>query len=167
MPLSAARALRDRLPSASPGARRAFSLVAAAVLMTATAPGPGDPLRLDLVVPAQVRAGDSVLVILRLVNPSDRPVPAYFLGREITFDIVVTGEDGRTVWRRLAGAVVPSILQVKTLGPGETLELQDTWRLQDAAGKPVPPGVYLIHGEIPRDDPHPRRSAVARVRVRS
>jgi intracellular proteinase inhibitor BsuPI len=159
MPLSAARALRDRQPSAGPGARRSFTLLAAlAVTVTTHAPSKPDPLRLEIVIPTEVQAGDSVPVVLRLVNPTDRPVPAYFLGREIAFDVVVTRENGEAVWRRLAGAVVPSILQVKTLAPGEALELKDSWR----AGSP---GTYLVHGEIPRDDPQPRRSAIVRLRV--
>jgi len=128
-------------------------------------PPPPDALRFTLEAPDSARSGDPIPVVLRLTNPTERPVEAYFLGRTITFDIVVSRADGAVVWRRLEGAVVPGILQVRTLAPGETLEWRDVWRQQTNAGTPVGPGTYVILGLLPSDAPAPRRTPEVRVRV--
>ncbi|MGH7529496.1 MAG: BsuPI-related putative proteinase inhibitor [Gemmatimonadales bacterium] len=116
-----------------PGAARL-----AAALLAGTACGPEarparreavpDSLRLELLAPAEARVGSAVPLTLRLTNATDRPVAAHFLGREIAFDLVVHSAGGAVVWQRLRGATVPSILQVRVLEPGETLEWQDVWR---------------------------------------
>ena len=89
---------------------------------------------------------------LRLRNPSRQPVDAHFLGREIVFDIIVAREDGAVVWRRLEHGVGPSILQLRTLKPGESLEWRDAWL-------PKEPGRYKAQGILPSDEPEPRRTA--------
>lgn len=113
---------------------------------------PADSLRFTIHAPASARAGEPVPITLRLTNPTDRPIDAYFLGRTIAFDIVVTLEDGTVIWRRLAGVAVPSILQVRTVGPGEVLEWTDSWRPEHA-------GRYRVQGVLPSDAPAPWRTA--------
>ena len=123
-------------------------------------------LRVELVAPAAVRAGEPVLVTIRITNPSDKPVDAYFVGREIAFDIVVRkavppsahpgapprgqppAAHSAVVWRRLYGLNIQPVLQVRSLAPGETLELRDTWRQQSDAGPVVPAGSYLVEGVV-------------------
>jgi len=126
---------------------------------------PPDSLRLTLVAPESVRVGQPVPLVLRLTNVTDRPIEAHFLGRTIAFDVVIAREDGAVVWRRLAGAAVQGILQIKTLAPGETLELKDMWRQRDASGKAVPPGTYNLQGVLPTDAPEPLRTPPAHLRV--
>ncbi len=126
---------------------------------------PAESLRFELVAPGQVRVGDSVPITLRLTNPTDHTVEAHFLGRTVAFDVTVAREDGTPVWRRLAGQTVPSILQVRVLGPGETLEFRDVWRQRTDAGEPVAPGVYTIQGILPSDEPEPRRTPPQRLRI--
>ena len=132
--------------------------------MPAAAP---ESLRLDLIAPVEVRLGEPVPITLRLTNVARRPLEAHFLGREIAFDIVVSREDGGVVWRRLEGAVIPGILQVRTLKPGETIELRDVWRQRTSAGAAVPAGTYVVQAIVPSDDPVPRRSAEVQVRIRA
>ena len=106
-------------------------------------------LRVELVAPAAVRAGEPVPVLIRITNPSDKPVDAYFVGREIAFDIVIRkGADSSVVWRRLTGRAVQTVLQVRTLKPGEILELGDTWRQQSDAGEVVAAGSYTVEGVV-------------------
>ena len=124
-----------------------------------------DSLRFTLVAPDTVRIGEPVRIVLRLTNVTDRPVEAHFLGREIAFDIVIASEDGRIVWRRLEGAVVPGILQVKVLAPGQTLEFTAVWRQRTNAGEPVAPGTYRVRGLLPSDEPAPRRTPDVRLRI--
>jgi hypothetical protein len=104
-------------------------------------------------------------VALRLTNDGARPLELRLLGREAAFDIVVSGEDGRTVWRRLAGAVLPMALQLRVLAPGETLELAGAWPQRRDDGAPAAPGSYTVRGEIPTDAPEPMRTAAVRVVV--
>jgi hypothetical protein len=106
-------------------------------------------LRVELVVPAAVRAGEPVPVKIRITNPGDKPVDAYFVGREIAFDIIVRERQGeRTIWRRLTGRAVHMVLQVRTFAPGETIELGDTWRQERDGGGVVAPGSYTVEGVV-------------------
>lgn len=107
-----------------------------------------DSLKILLDAPDTVRAGEPVPVTIRVQNISDRPLDLYLRGRTIAFDVIVTGSDGTVVWRRLADEVIPAILRLETLGPGETLELTDTWDQRSNAGQAVSPGGYTVRGEI-------------------
>ena len=117
------------------------------------------PLDVSLAVPRSARVGERVPIRLRLTNTGDRPVDAHFLGRTVTFDIVVTSDDGSVVWRRLGEGTGQSILQIRTLAPGETLEWSDAW-------VPKSSGRYRIQGVLPSDDPEPRRTPWVALDVR-
>jgi len=130
-----------------------------------TARPPPDSLRLELVAPDSTHVGEPVALLLRLTNLTDRPVEAHLLGREVAFDILVAREDGRIVWRRLQGAVVPGVLQLRVLQPHETLELRTVWRQRTLAGAAVPPGTYLVYGLLPSDEPTPRRTPDVTLRI--
>lgn len=114
--------------------------------------GPPVPLEFTISAPRSARVGEHVPVVLRLTNVSDRPTEAHFLGRTIAFDIVVTSDDGTIVWQRLGEGAGQSILQIRTLAPGETMEWRDSW-VPEAAGR------YRMQGVLPSDDPEPRRTA--------
>lgn len=116
------------------------------------------PLELTISTPRSGRVGQSVPVVLRLTNVSDRPAEAHFLGRTIVFDIVVTTSDGAIVWRRLGEGASQSILQVRTLAPADTLEWRDQWT-------PKAPGRYRLQGVLPSDDPEPRRTPWVEIEV--
>ena len=105
-------------------------------------------LRVELVAPAAVRSGEPVTVTIRITNPSDKPIDAYFVGREIAFDIVVRKGDSSVVWRRLKGRAVHMVLQVRTLQPGEKIELGDIWQQQSDAGGVAAAGSYTVEGVV-------------------
>lgn len=119
---------------------------------------------LEIVAPPSVRTGEAVPIALRVTNPGDRSLDLYLVGRTVTFDIVVAAPDGQVVWRRLEGASVQQILQLKTLAPGETLELKDVWRQRTNAGAEAELGDYTLTGAIPTDG-KPLRTAPARLRI--
>lgn len=127
-------------------------------------PQQSDSITLTVAAPDSVRRGEAVPIALRLTNSGDRPLNLYLTGRSITFDIIVARPDGGVVWRRLERVASQQILQVKTLTPGETLELTDRWRQRTNAGAPAPAGDYTVTGIIPTDG-RPLRSAPARLRV--
>jgi hypothetical protein len=116
------------------------------------------PLQLSLSVPSSARVGERVPVVLRIRNVSDRPVEAHFVGRTIVFDIVVTSVAGAVAWRRLGEGAGQSILQIKTLAAGETMEWRDHWTPRAA-------GHYRVQGLLPSDDGE-RRTAWTDIEVR-
>lgn len=111
-----------------------------------------------VVAPDSVRRGEPVPITLRLTNTGKQTESLYLTGRTITFDIIVARSDGQVVWRRLAHSTGQQILQVKTLAPGETMELKDVWK------QAVEPGDYTVQGVVPTDGA-PLQTAVVRLRI--
>jgi hypothetical protein len=103
----------------------------------------------ELLSPAKVQAGDTVEIVLRIRNDGPKPIDLELSGRPVAFDVVVTGPDGKEVWRRLEGAAVASILMLLTLQPGEERDFTTQWAQVDQAGKALPPGRYVLHGVLP------------------
>jgi hypothetical protein len=107
-------------------------------------------MRVEIVVPPKVAPGAPVPMAIRIGNTAQRPIELHLQGRTVTFDLIVRRGDS-VVWRRLEGAAVPAILQIRMLGPGEVLELKDTWPQKDNAGRQVEPGEYSVSGTVPTD----------------
>jgi hypothetical protein len=122
-------------------------------------------MRVEIEVPAEVGRGDSVPILLRLVNDADTAVDVALQGRPVAFDVTVTRAGGEQVWRRLAGETVTSILQLRTLAARESLEFRTSWDQRSDAGAPVPPGEYVVRGAIPSDPPSVLRSGPAKLRI--
>ncbi len=120
-----------------------------------------DSLRFEIEVPAQVRTGEPVPITLRATNSGEEPLELYLRGRTIAFDITVAGEDGSVVWRRLEGQMIPAILQVRELAPGESLEFHDEWDQRANSGEPVSSGHYTVQGALLRDSPRPLETPTA------
>ena len=129
----------------------AVSLVGGAARRPVTpVEGRPDSMRVEIVAPRTVDAGAPVPISIRIGNTADRPIDLHLQGRTVVFDLTVARGDS-VVWRRLEGEVVPAILQLRTLAPGEVLELQDTWHQRDKAGRRVAPGEYRVSGMVPTD----------------
>ena len=109
-----------------------------------------DSMRVELVVPSKVASGAPVPMAIRIGNTADRPIELHLQGRATVFDLIVSRGD-TVVWRRLEGEAAPAILQLRMLGPGEVLELKDTWEQVDRTGRRVEPGEYSVRGEVPTD----------------
>jgi hypothetical protein len=107
-------------------------------------------MRVELVVPSKVAPGAPVPMAIRIGNTAARPIELHLQGRTTVFDLIVSRGD-TVVWRRLEGEAVPAILQLRMLGPGEVLELRDTWEQADRTGRQVAPGEYSVRGEVPTD----------------
>ena len=123
-----------------------------------------DSLRLSLDVPREARAGAPVPMALRVENAAARPLDLYLRGRTIAFDLVVERADGRPIWRRLEGEMVPAIVQLRTLAPGEVLELRARWNGRTARGAPAP-GDYVVRGLLLTDGPDPLATPAAPLRI--
>lgn len=124
-----------------------------------------DSPTVTLEVPHEVRTGEPVPITLRVTNPTNGPLTLYLRGRPIAFDLIVAGSDGVVVWRRLEGAVIAMVLQVRTLPPGETMELHDIWRQTTRTGGAAQPGNYVVTGEVLTDRPRSLVSPPAKLRI--
>ena len=123
------------------------------------------PMTLHLVMPASVHMGEAVPITLRLTNPDRQAADIYLQGRPAAFDIIVTRPDGTPVWRRLEGAVIPAVLQVRSLTPGAVLEFHDSWPQRTNLGAAVEPGDYLVTGVLPTDPPAELRTGPVSLRI--
>jgi hypothetical protein len=110
-----------------------------------------DSMQVQLVVPPKVAVGQPVPIALRIRNTQDRPITLYLQGRPVAFDLVVEQPDGEVVWRRLEGATVSAILGVRTLAPGEVLDLKESWKQVTRTGRRVSPGEYSVSGSVLTD----------------
>jgi len=114
--------------------------------------GPGSsPLAVRLEAPARVPPGQVVRLTLKLKNTGAARLEQPLGGRP-PHDIVVT-RDGTEVWRWSKGRVVQDVLELKTLRPGEELAFDAEWDQRDEAGRPVPPGSYVVKGILRTDPP--------------
>ncbi len=113
---------------------------------TMTDPAP-DSLALELVLPRSVRRGETVPVAFRIRNTAGRTLDLYLRGRTPTFDVIVARSGGQVVWRRLEGEIVPAIVHLRALAPGEHLELAALWDQRTSRG-PIAPGEYTARGML-------------------
>jgi Intracellular proteinase inhibitor len=121
-----------------------------------------DSMRVEIVVPPTVAVGEPVPIAIRIANTADRPIELHLRGRTTVFDLTVSRGDS-VVWRRLEGEVTPAILQLRSLAPGEVLELKDTWEQRNNTGSPVGSGEYVVSGVVPTDSAPIRAGPVALV----
>jgi hypothetical protein len=110
-------------------------------------------VRLELDVPATAPVGSTIPITLRVENLRDEPTELTLRGRTIAFDVVVRHADGRVVWRRLDGAMIPGIARLEVLEARAVLEFLTEWRLVGNDHVPVTPGVYELEGVLLTDGP--------------
>lgn len=124
-----------------------------------------DSLRFEIDLPRKVMSGETVPITLRVRNAGADTLELCLRGRTITFDVDVTRGDGRAVWRRLEGQVIPAILQIRQLAPGESLVLNADWDQRGNDGDVVPPGSYTVEGTLLTDGVDPLRTAPAPLQI--
>ena len=112
-----------------------------------------DSLRLALELPARVRAGEEITIVLQATNVTDRTLELYLQGREPTADVVVRTSSDRVVWHRLAGGAVAAILRLEPLAPDATLTVRVTWTQVGDDGAPIAPGVYEVSAQLLAERP--------------
>jgi hypothetical protein len=105
-----------------------------------------DSVRLELLLPPRVRAGEPVPIRLRAQNVTQRALDLYLRGRTTTFDVVISRRSGEVVWRRLEGEIIPAIVHLRPLPPGERLEVETVWDQRTKDGRAVAPGEYVAQG---------------------
>jgi hypothetical protein len=108
----------------------------------------GATVRAVLEIPRVVQAGSRVPLRLRIENAGARPIDLYLRGREVTFDVIVSRASGEEVWQRLRDSIVPAIVQLRALAPGETLTASTTWDQRGNDGAPVGAGEYRLRAVL-------------------
>jgi hypothetical protein len=98
-------------------------------------------------------------------NAAGAPLTLYLGGRPVAVDLVVRRRDGTPVWRRLRGAVIPAILQVRELGPGGQLTFELAWDQTTDAGGPAGVGEYELQGFVMTDAREPLATAPLPLRI--
>jgi hypothetical protein len=107
-----------------------------------------DTTRITLTVPESAAVGDSIEITAAVENVSDRAITLYLRGREPTFDIQVTNDTGRIVWRRLQDEIIPAVLRVATLDPGARITSTFTWNLRAQNGDALRADTYQISAHL-------------------
>ena len=115
-------------------------------------------LALWLEAASEVHAGDSLDLILRVRNVCEVSTKIAFGGRP-AHDFIVTGPDGRVVWRWLYGKVVQQVLGFRTLDPGQELGFSGEWNLRGNELGVLPPGRYQVTGVLKGDPPKEMETA--------
>lgn len=133
------------------GDSEAVDSISHPVEAVAQVPDPLAGAKVSLVVPDTVARGAKVPIMIRVTNTTSAPLDLYLRGRDIAFDITITGSTGVELWRRLEGETVLAIIQIKTLGPGETLELGHEWDQRSNSGRTAVAGVYKLRGSVLTD----------------
>ncbi|MGQ0701550.1 MAG: BsuPI-related putative proteinase inhibitor [Gemmatimonadales bacterium] len=123
-----------------------------------------DSLEVSLTLPAVARLGEPVPAEITLTNRADRRLTLLLRGREIVFDLEVRDSRGLVVWRRLEEAIIPAILRVEELTPGQTITLRGEWPERDQAGNPAPAGEYEVQGSVLTEG-EPLRTPRRRIRI--
>jgi hypothetical protein len=103
------------------------------------------PVRVELLMPPRLRAAAPVPIRLRVQNVSRQAVDLYLRGRGITFDVVVARASGEIVWQRLEREMIPAIVHLRPLEPGERLESETIWNQITKTGQTAEPGAYVVH----------------------
>lgn len=110
-------------------------------------PIPLQSLALWLKVPAEVQAGETVPLKLKVKN-TGKCTFKLSLGGLPAYDFVVTKLDGTEVWRWLYGQPIRLAIVEKILQPSEELAFRANWNQRDNDGNPVPPGTYFVQGVL-------------------
>lgn len=96
--------------------------------------------------PVTVSRGGTANFELMVRNTSDQLVTLPFSSTK-QFDFEVY-RSGKLVARWSNGRVFPQNFSSATIGPGQSLNFTGRWDLRNLLGQPVPPGDYLVRGQL-------------------
>jgi hypothetical protein len=122
-------------------------------------------LRVSLSVPESSQLGSIIPIAIRLENTGNSRLDLFLRGRTIAFDVLIRDAAGSLVWHHLEGEIVPAIVQIKVLEPGQVLELSCDWNQRGNQGKRVKPGLYTAQGVVFTDDPVPLESSPRQILI--
>ena len=119
---------------------------------TPSEPSSNPCLELALDVAPEINQGDILPLRLELTNICDLPVELALGGRP-AHDFSITDDQSIEIWRWAHDITIQTILDLKTLQPGETLSFEIEWPLVDNEGKVIAQGIYQVQGFLNGDPP--------------
>jgi hypothetical protein len=102
---------------------------------------------------------------LVVLNAGAEAHTLYLRGRPVAVDLSVRRADGAPVWHRLEHAVIPAIIQLRELRPGERLAFGVTWDQMTGVGQSAGAGEFLLEASLLTDGPEPLRAPPVPLRV--
>jgi hypothetical protein len=105
-------------------------------------------LEIDLRVPGEISAGETLDIELRVRNPGPDSAVLLLPGGELAFDVTVRSVEGVTIWNRLHGIEVPMVLEMRPIAPDEVVSFHALWKQCDMSGRQVSPGTYHLHAVL-------------------
>jgi hypothetical protein len=117
-------------PAASPAGRRE------SVTATLSSENP----QMNVGVSPSLNGYDIVIVV---INTSDKLLPFRFNSGQ-TFDIVITNETGKEVWRWSREHFFTQVVRSDSIRPKGRWQFQEAWNRRDNDGNPLEPGRYRI-----------------------
>ena len=116
-----------------------------------------DPERLVLAVsatPHAVVVGDTLQAVLRVSNPTARPIS--ITGNGCVLLVEIRSIETGALARPAAGSACQDLLQTITLAPGETIERAQRWEVPGD----VAPGPYVARGVVDAREGEARSAGV-------
>ncbi len=97
------------------------------------------------------RPGQAVRMTFRVLNTSSKAV-TYNFGSGQRFDVTAANAAGTVLWDWATGKLFNQNLSSLSVAPGKALVYNAVWNGRDAAGHPVPPGVYTLSAHLMSDN---------------
>jgi hypothetical protein len=91
--------------------------------------------------------GDVATLTLTMTNTAPYALTVSFATAQ-QYDFAAVDAAGNTVWNWSAGRVFDPLPGSRTLAPGESWAVQETWSFRDNAGTKVPDGDYTVSGAL-------------------
>jgi hypothetical protein len=92
--------------------------------------------------------GEPISVSIAVRNDNPEAMEISFASSQ-RFDILLTDAELRRIWIWSADRVFAAELGLEKLPPGGELKYAEIWEQANDDGQPVPPGNYLVFGQIP------------------
>jgi hypothetical protein len=89
--------------------------------------------------------GETALLTLSMTNTAPYPLEVSF-GTTQYYDFTATDANGTTQWTWSTGRTFDPVAEVRTLAPGETWTVQESWAFVNDAGGGVLDGDFVVRG---------------------
>ncbi|HLL53870.1 MAG TPA: BsuPI-related putative proteinase inhibitor [Myxococcaceae bacterium] len=91
--------------------------------------------------------GEVATLTLTMTNTAPYALTVSFATSQ-QYDFAAVDAAGNTMWNWSAGRIFDPVPSSRTLAPGETWSVQETWNFRDSTGAKVPDGDYTVSGAL-------------------
>lgn len=93
------------------------------------------------------RRGEQAILSLTMTNTAPYALEVNFATGQ-SYDFTATDSAGNVLWTWSAGKIFDGNPQTRTLAPGETWTVQESWSFVDDAGAGIPDGDFTVSGVL-------------------